>query len=572
MDAKLISNTPHETITVPFSKIRPGHEYPGQSINSRTTYRDQDIEQVGRSLLPDNDGQLKPLLCSTHEDKPGLYFAFDGNRRHAGFSWDVAQKLIGKDHPVEIKNYGPIAPDVARRLSWAANEQVPLHPADRYAVFSEMYAGGKSPKDIASDRGMTVRAVEQSLAFGSKLAPETLDAWRTGEITQDLAKIFTLGDFEDQVEQLKKQRKGDHIPSWRRRGKDKWSERMGVEDELRKAFAGNEADAARLLKFVGQDAYLAEGGRIVEDLFGEKATSIVQDLSKLKRLAKKKLEERAEKLRAEGWSWVETSTAPHFHDYNYGKSKDKTKAGCVVRIAGSKIEVEAGLTKKGRGAGPENANHPREEKAEGYTADRMMEEAISGAVSVAILADQKLLMATFLAAAGTDDWQNTPVSFDFRGDPDLGITHAKKFDAALAEFLKVDQAKLAAIVVQTLAGGLSIEDGGARAKARDPFLARLDQDKLARGILEQFDYKAYFSDCGSKHLVKCIGEALGPDQQRQSDGKSKEQLVKFCVASVAPTGWLPQSLRTKAYKAPDPKRAGAELGKPVVKPAKKKAA
>jgi ParB family transcriptional regulator, chromosome partitioning protein len=544
------------TLTITLDKLRPGHEYPGESVNSRKVDREEGIEELGRSLLPNNDGQLKPILTCQHPSKPGVYFAFDGNRRYAAFAWLMGEKMIAKDHPIEIKDYDAISPHSALRLSWAANEQKPLHPADRYQVFAQMQVAGKTTKQIAEDRGMTVRAVEQSLAFGSKLASEILDSWRAGEITQDLAKIFTLGDFEDQVDQLEKLRK-EHRRWHGSTSGAPLGEMYQVENKLRSALTGNEAAAARLLKFVGEDAYIADGGRIVQDLFGEKPTSVVQDISKLKKLAKQKLQARADKMTAEGWSWVEVSLSPNFNSWNYGTSKDKAKAGCVIRIAGTKIEVKSGLTKKKDEPKKAASGAPRSEPDFGYEARNAISSARDQAAGLALHRDPDLALAVFLAS--TVDWQAPISGADSFVRNNSSITHAKTFKAALAEFRKLDKESLIKVIVQVICEAIDL--GDADDGAVDPtFISAIDQDIYEREMPKHLDVKAFFSGTSKPYMLKVIEEALGPDQKRQNESKDKAALAKFCIASVVPTGWLPKQLRGKSYKAPDPKRAGAELG------------
>ncbi len=65
--------------------------------------------------------------------------------------------------------------------------------------------------------------------------------------------------------------------------------------------------------FVGVDAYEAAGGVILRDLFVHDHGGWLQDVALLDRLAREKLREAAEALRAEGWKWSEIAI-----DFPYG--------------------------------------------------------------------------------------------------------------------------------------------------------------------------------------------------------------------------------------------------------------
>lgn len=549
------------TTTTTIDKLKPGAEYPDGNIQARRHYTDEDINELAASLRGP-EGQIRPLLVASHPTAKGAYFVFAGGRRRLAYLQLVKEGKLPKTHEIEIKDHGHISAKEALALSAADNKSLPMHPADQAQTFAELVAD-QSPEQIAQDRGMTVRAVKQSIALGQNLAPEVLDAWRKGEINIELARIFTLGDKEDQVEQLQKQRAGKHVPSWRR-NRGSWSERFGVEAEIRKAFAGNEADAQRFLKFVGEEAATAEGIRVSRDLFREddKDVAIVHDLPKLKKLAKKKLETRAVKLRDEGWLWVEVSTSANFSDWNYQKSKDKKKAGCIVRIAGTKIEVKSGLVKKTASNSSSNDSVRPHREIEGYEARQAKQHAISAAVGAAMGSNVKLCLAVFCADLGALRNWNSPVTIEPDAD-NLKITHAHGFDNALTEFLKLDATQLSLVLAQVVAHSVEVQKLDAK------LVQMLDAAVVQRGLGEFFDYKEYFGDCSSDHLLKVIAEAMGPDEAKKHKDATENALANFCAARVPNTGWLPKELRTSAYSGPGEK-PGAKPAKPKAKAKKSK--
>ena len=67
--------------------------------------------------------------------------------------------------------------------------------------------------------------------------------------------------------------------------------------------------------FVGTEAYEAAGGTIMRDLFEDDEGGWLQDPALLDRLVAEKLVREAEKLRGEGWKWIEAAV-----DFPYGHS------------------------------------------------------------------------------------------------------------------------------------------------------------------------------------------------------------------------------------------------------------
>jgi ParB family chromosome partitioning protein len=86
---------------------------------------------------------------------------------------------------------------------------------------------------------------------------------------------------------------------------------------LRERLTEREIDASQhpLVRFVGLAAYEAAGGGTRRDLFAEGETGVyLTDAALLERLAQDKLAGIAEKVRAEGWAWVEAAPAATYAD------------------------------------------------------------------------------------------------------------------------------------------------------------------------------------------------------------------------------------------------------------------
>ena len=100
-------------------------------------------------------------------------------------------------------------------------------------------------------------------------------------------------------------------------------------------------------QFVGIEAYEAEGGVILRDLFNSDDGGWLQDPALLDRLMMEKLEREADSVRAEGWRWVEVAPDfPYGHTYNLRRlvgeqrplTEEETTAHDALRAEFDKLE------------------------------------------------------------------------------------------------------------------------------------------------------------------------------------------------------------------------------------------
>ena len=116
-------------------------------------------------------------------------------------------------------------------------------------------------------------------------------------------------------------------------------------ESLRDHLTHDEVDASRdaLARFVGVEAYEAAGGGIRRDLFAdEKKGVFLTDAGLLEKLARDRLADAAESVRAEGWSWVEVTprvSSAELHTFQRARRsrREPTKAE-AKRI--EKLEAE----------------------------------------------------------------------------------------------------------------------------------------------------------------------------------------------------------------------------------------
>jgi ParB family chromosome partitioning protein len=129
------------------------------------------------------------------------------------------------------------------------------------------------------------------------VSPKLIDLYREDGIGLD--QLMALAVTDDHVAQ---ERVWKACPEWQR-----------TPQRLRQLLTGEEVDAARdpVARFVGVKAFEEAGGFVRRDLFADDDAGHMADIELLHRLALGRLEEAAEPVRHERWSWVEARVAVH---------------------------------------------------------------------------------------------------------------------------------------------------------------------------------------------------------------------------------------------------------------------
>ena len=184
------------------------------------------------------------------------------------------------------------SPSDAQEASLAENfQRLAMNPADECLAFQQLIEQGADVEGIARRFGLTVRFVEGRLRLAG-LAPVVFEALGAGDISLDVAKAYAATpDQERQAfvfEQMSRGYGYAHPDSIRRM--------------MTQATASATDPRAR---FVGEDVYLAAGGRIERDLFADDAATRWLDVALLERLATEKMEAlAAETAAGAGLAWV----------------------------------------------------------------------------------------------------------------------------------------------------------------------------------------------------------------------------------------------------------------------------
>jgi ParB family chromosome partitioning protein len=269
--------------SIPLNKLIP---------SPRNVRRGSD-EQADLQLRADiaARGLLQNLVVAPARKPKGSFTVEAGGRRLRALKALAEEGVLDADYEVSCLVLDGGAEE-AREASLAENfQRLAMNPADECLAFGQLIEQGADVEGIARRFGLTVRFVEGRLRL-STLAPSVFEALGAGEISLDVAKAYAAtGDRERQA----------------------W-----VFDQLRGSYSANHADSIRRMmtqataspndrraRLVGEDAYVAAGGRIERDLFSDDAGERWLDLPLLERLAAEKMEALAAGMAAElGLAWV----------------------------------------------------------------------------------------------------------------------------------------------------------------------------------------------------------------------------------------------------------------------------
>jgi ParB family transcriptional regulator, chromosome partitioning protein len=228
-------------------------------------------------------GLLQNLVVTSVSKPRGCFAVEAGERRRRALQSLADDGKLAKDHEVccLVVDRG-----VAHEASLAENfQRLAMNPADECLAFQQLVEHGSDTETIARRFGVGVRFVEGRLRLAG-LAPVVFDALGAGEISLDVAKAYAAtADQERQAyvfEQVSRSYMASHP------------------DSIRRMMTQATVSASdRRAKFVGEDAYLAAGGRIERDLFSDESDARWVDVALVERLAFGKMEVLAAETAAE---------------------------------------------------------------------------------------------------------------------------------------------------------------------------------------------------------------------------------------------------------------------------------
>lgn len=259
--------------------------------NVRKTYSKEGIAEMAATIRADKYRLLQNLVVRKG-DKRGRFFVTAGERRRAALLLLAEAGEIAKDYPVECVERDE---DEATEISLIENMQrEAMHPVDEFEAYRVMADSGKSEEDIAARFGTTETMVRKRMALG-RVSPVLLELYRDEKMSFQQLTAFTVSDdHKRQVEVW------EDLPA---HGRDS--------ETIRDVLKGDAVKFTdKRIKFIGGiEAYEAAGGAAKRDLFDPKNGGFALDALLVEKLVAQKLEAEAEKLRTEGWKWVEVVKA-----------------------------------------------------------------------------------------------------------------------------------------------------------------------------------------------------------------------------------------------------------------------
>ncbi|MGZ2749932.1 ParB/RepB/Spo0J family partition protein [Burkholderia stagnalis] len=254
----------------------------------------QNVEGMAQAIKSAG-GIMQNLIV--HEVKPKRgnkvrYGVCAGRRRKAGYGLLVERGEASADAPINVV----IVTDAeARLMSLMENtEREDMHLADVCEAIRDLHAEGRSVEHIAEVFSLSALTVQRRLKL-AHLSPVLFEAFRRDEI--ELGQLQALALCPDRAEQERIWSEVQDGPGW-----------MQAPAKLREIITRAEVSSAHALaRFVGIEAYEVAGGEVRRDLFSDDGGGYLTNPDILHGLVRAKLEETAESLRDEGWSWVDAS-------------------------------------------------------------------------------------------------------------------------------------------------------------------------------------------------------------------------------------------------------------------------
>jgi ParB family chromosome partitioning protein len=248
-------------------------------LNVRTNQEDTEAtDALEASIL--KTGLFNPLLVHPlSADGAAPWGVLAGGRRLRAIRRLVDRGDLPSDWPVLVRVIGDLNESEITELSLSENLlRRDLRSYEVHAAVRQAHEQGATPEEIAARCGQRLTWVRQQLRLAA-LAPEIFQVYARGEIGIDMAEAYAA--TEDQDLQRAAFRFWQQAQEWNR-----------TPSAVRSWLKIGDREALRLLRYVGEEAYLAAGGTLDRDLFhqGPELTGVrVANEELLRRLSEKKL-------------------------------------------------------------------------------------------------------------------------------------------------------------------------------------------------------------------------------------------------------------------------------------------
>ena len=270
--------------TVPLNKL----------VASPRNVRRSGDEQADAALKADIEarGLLQNLVVTGIAKPRGCFAVEAGERRRRALQRLADEGKLAPDQDVCCLVVDKAS---AHETSLAENfQRLAMNPADECLAFQQLVEMGCDAEAIARRFGLTVRFVEGRLRLAN-LAPVIFEALGAGEISLDVAKAYAATPDRERQEYVFEQMSRGYGPAH--------------PDSIRRMMTQATISATdRRARFIGEEAYVAAGGRIERDLFSDNDDARWLDVALVERLATEKMETLAAEVAAEqGLAFVRPS-------------------------------------------------------------------------------------------------------------------------------------------------------------------------------------------------------------------------------------------------------------------------
>ncbi len=289
---------------------------------------------ASRAASIEAKGVLQPLVIEPElgegGEPTGAWLVTIGEGRRQALRLLASRKRIRKAHlvrcVVDLEN-DPAEISLDENVS-----RTDMHPADQFEAFRDLAERrGWGAGEIGARFGVTAAVVRQRLRLGA-VSPKLMAVYREDGLTLDQLMAFAVSEDHERQEQVLDQLSFNRAPH-----------------AIRRVMTETKVPANdRRAVFVGLDAYLEAGGRVLRDLFTEDGGGWLEDAGLLDRLTMEKLGGLADALRTdEGWRWAEAHLDyPHAHGFRrvYPHPVQRSEA-VQAQLAALSEEYDALVTK-----------------------------------------------------------------------------------------------------------------------------------------------------------------------------------------------------------------------------------
>ncbi|MDK7585095.1 ParB/RepB/Spo0J family partition protein [Alcaligenes phenolicus] len=273
----------HKAIQLDPRKLLVSGQYQARKMASQTP-----LSQLADSIA---EVGLLHALAVVKSKKRGFHEVIAGGRRTKAIQLLMEDGRWSEGQLVDCNLYSD---ENALLISITENVQrEQMHPADEFESFAALIDQGKTIEDVAAAFGVTATVVRRRLQLG-RVSPSLMQAYRANDLSLDALMAYAVTDDQKRQEQVYAS-----LDMWDRKN-PRVIRRYLIDEAL--------TASHRLVRFIGLVAYETAGGGVTKDLFADEDDLdgiYLTDRGLVEQLAMAKLQENADLLKQEGWSWVE---------------------------------------------------------------------------------------------------------------------------------------------------------------------------------------------------------------------------------------------------------------------------